>query len=724
MRVGPERQIQRRRIPAAPDDALHEKRVPRGLEAQLEASVQRTGLGSGRIRHRNVEAKFSRDARPPPSPICSTPATREARAPASPLLSTPLRIKRPTGEAQSVQVCLGSPSLTPLPCLARPASEASLASPAVSPRAAPNVDDLPCTLDKFEWPQDTEHLPPPHGTGGIVCSAVVQAGSDEPSSTSREPSTSIAPWPLHPRSASWSATPVQGAGATSGSPIPRRNSAGDTFPSTAQHRGAVALPQTPRVFGCSSEHPCVAPSWPLPPRVGDSHCEQPARTCTPQTTPRGTTPPPPRTAQPLTPTGATLPEACHSTGSLQGSPLVLPTTAFDQRLQQKHSPEPSRGSRHVLSPVASRHVILSPSTRSLVPATTGSRSGDLALVREPSPRRATTGSIVGVRPTRVLSREELSRRCQHSGSVESLEQYGVDEVKAQVAQAAVSPKATVKQRKDLKPVQRDSLRECSPASLPSDLSRVHSPQEAPLDIHGELRLAVEGMRVDTVRQILEHADGPALVLTADADGHTLLHLAAMTPPGDAACQMSAVLLSFGANVNSGNLLGETALTLATRSVMDHAAAGERLRLLKLLFDALANVNVTDAVAGETPLIEAASFGNAEACKMLLEFRADPSVESRAGFTAKRFADRYGHTQAAQLLRTSTEPSPQLPTHVSKETLREHYEFLGLPVGASKHMVRRRSRQMALRHHPAKKPETQDCSQFDRVLEAYMRIFQA
>ena len=127
---------------------------------------------------------------------------------------------------------------------------------------------------------------------------------------------------------------------------------------------------------------------------------------------------------------------------------------------------------------------------------------------------------------------------------------------------------------------------------------VHSPQEAPLDIHGELRLAVEGMRVDTVRQILEHADGPALVRHADADGHTLLHLAAMTPPGDAACQMSAVLLSFGATVNSGNLLGETALTLATRSVMDHAAAGERLRLLKLLFDALANVNVTDAVAGD------------------------------------------------------------------------------------------------------------------------------
>ena len=50
LRVGPERQIQRRRIPAAPDDALHEKRVPRGLEAQLEASVQRTGDVGGKYR--------------------------------------------------------------------------------------------------------------------------------------------------------------------------------------------------------------------------------------------------------------------------------------------------------------------------------------------------------------------------------------------------------------------------------------------------------------------------------------------------------------------------------------------------------------------------------------------------------------------------------------------------------------------------------------------------
>jgi uncharacterized protein len=107
------------------------------------------------------------------------------------------------------------------------------------------------------------------------------------------------------------------------------------------------------------------------------------------------------------------------------------------------------------------------------------------------------------------------------------------------------------------------------------------------------------------------------------------------------------LLDSGANIESKNRLGATALILA--SIKGHT------RIVKLLLGRGANVNVK-TTTGITSLMAAATAGDAEAVKLLLQKGADVSAKDQKGRTALNLAEATGATKVYALLRAVDKPS--------------------------------------------------------------------
>jgi len=88
-------------------------------------------------------------------------------------------------------------------------------------------------------------------------------------------------------------------------------------------------------------------------------------------------------------------------------------------------------------------------------------------------------------------------------------------------------------------------------------------------------------------------------------------------------------LDAGAAIGKTDKLGRTALHFA-------ASIGTNLELIELLVNKGADANAKSS-GGETPLMKAIAFDNADAAKCLLEHGADPELENSMNRNAYSFA---------------------------------------------------------------------------------------
>ena len=76
--------------------------------------------------------------------------------------------------------------------------------------------------------------------------------------------------------------------------------------------------------------------------------------------------------------------------------------------------------------------------------------------------------------------------------------------------------------------------------------------------------------------------------------------------------------------------------------------GDKASVQRLL-DAGANVNAA-VLQGRTPLMAAASTGNADIVLLLIAFGADIAAQDQTGWTALRYSTEYGHKAVERILR--------------------------------------------------------------------------
>ena len=82
-----------------------------------------------------------------------------------------------------------------------------------------------------------------------------------------------------------------------------------------------------------------------------------------------------------------------------------------------------------------------------------------------------------------------------------------------------------------------------------------------------------------------------------------------------------------------------------------AAYNGHAEVVRRLIEAGVDVNVAETRYGFTALARAARNGRIEVMKILLEAGADPGLRIKDGRSAMDLAEHYGHSQAAQLLRS-------------------------------------------------------------------------
>jgi ankyrin repeat protein len=109
-------------------------------------------------------------------------------------------------------------------------------------------------------------------------------------------------------------------------------------------------------------------------------------------------------------------------------------------------------------------------------------------------------------------------------------------------------------------------------------------------------------------------------------------------------EVVTLLLAKGANPNTTNSVGRSALMLAT--------FGQPSSVLKALLQAGANVNAQDR-NGNTALMAAVEDNNVEAVKLLLKAHADRALRNKDGQTALSIATSGNHPEVIQLLTNDT-----------------------------------------------------------------------
>ncbi len=136
---------------------------------------------------------------------------------------------------------------------------------------------------------------------------------------------------------------------------------------------------------------------------------------------------------------------------------------------------------------------------------------------------------------------------------------------------------------------------------------------------------------------LLHED-PSLSAAVSADGFGVLHLAAYFGHEDTV--RAALAAGCPVSIVSHN-------AMALQPIHSAAAAGH-LEILRLLLEAGADVNATQA-GGFSALHSAASHGDAEMVRVLLEKGASPRLATDDGLSARHFAAEGGHQEVLELL---------------------------------------------------------------------------
>ncbi|CAE7826651.1 dnaJ, partial [Symbiodinium sp. CCMP2456] len=140
-----------------------------------------------------------------------------------------------------------------------------------------------------------------------------------------------------------------------------------------------------------------------------------------------------------------------------------------------------------------------------------------------------------------------------------------------------------------------------------------------------------------------------LLQRKNADGNTVLHLAANVRSSEKGALVLSYLQYSKAELEAKNMLGETALLLAVRQALGDGARPEALNLVSCLLKGRADPNTSELLNKETPLMEAACYGSKAVTQLLLDFQADVAQTTGSGSTALDFATSEGHSSLAKLL---------------------------------------------------------------------------
>ena len=174
--------------------------------------------------------------------------------------------------------------------------------------------------------------------------------------------------------------------------------------------------------------------------------------------------------------------------------------------------------------------------------------------------------------------------------------------------------------------------------------------------YAALREAVREQNDFNVQEVLQLVDGSTLLERKDEDGNTVLHLAAAIPANETSTAILSYLQHAKADLESRNVLGETPLTLAVRQALEEPhepnASQMSTSSVSCLLEGRANPNAADELNEETPLMEAACYGNRSMCQLLLTFRADVWMKTANGGTALDFASSGGHDVLVKLLKAA------------------------------------------------------------------------
>jgi uncharacterized protein len=155
--------------------------------------------------------------------------------------------------------------------------------------------------------------------------------------------------------------------------------------------------------------------------------------------------------------------------------------------------------------------------------------------------------------------------------------------------------------------------------------------------------------------------------TKDPNGQTALFLALREPSPKA---VDALLASPKVNIDARNAADETPLMMAalknevdyaTRLIargadinktgwapLHYAATSGNVQIIKLLLDKDAFINA-ESPNGTTPLMMAAMYGTTEAVQLLLDQGADPLMKNQLNMSAVDFANRASRPDAIQLI---------------------------------------------------------------------------
>jgi hypothetical protein len=156
------------------------------------------------------------------------------------------------------------------------------------------------------------------------------------------------------------------------------------------------------------------------------------------------------------------------------------------------------------------------------------------------------------------------------------------------------------------------------------------------DIYDFAKAYVEPAKTKPAATAVPDATKPKQAVQGIGSGALLEKLQTLVPPpGEAADK---------ANVK------EVAIKLPTPLVM--ASRNGQVRVVKLLLDRGADVNVREKETETTALIAAAQQGHAEVVAVLLERGADVHAKDKAGKSALSEAKHYNHEHVVKLLQES------------------------------------------------------------------------
>ncbi len=152
----------------------------------------------------------------------------------------------------------------------------------------------------------------------------------------------------------------------------------------------------------------------------------------------------------------------------------------------------------------------------------------------------------------------------------------------------------------------------------------------------EMRQAALNGDADHVKKFI---DAGTDVNAMNQEGHTALMLAAY----NGHTEIVTMLIDMDAVVDRRDLLGQTALL--------YASSGQFPETVRILLDKGAEPNIVDSNEHFSPLMHAATAGNLDAVKLLLEYGADRLLTDVDGDNAEFFARQAGHNQVAEYLQS-------------------------------------------------------------------------